>query len=78
MKITEQVDKPTTVTKDVICDRCGKSCVIEMGKVKIIEAGELSAFWGFGSKQDGENRHYDLCEECFDKVAEFIKAGVPK
>tara|TARA_Y100000310_G_C20313943_1_gene637521 strand:+ start:404 stop:655 length:252 start_codon:yes stop_codon:yes gene_type:complete len=59
-------------TKQIIdceCDVCGKKCKSEYG----IERGVLSADWGYGSNKDGERHECHLCEECYDKVKEFIE-----
>lgn len=47
---------------DKICDVCEESVVIE-GKYE--ETGTLSASFGYGSKEDGNVYHLDLCEKCF-------------
>lgn len=52
---------------DIICDVCEDSVVIE-GNCE--ETGTLSASFGYGSKEDGNVYHLDLCENCF-KVALF-------
>ena len=52
---------------DRVCDVCKESVMIDVGN-KIDEYGELKAQWGYGSKEDGNTYHLDLCESCF-KVA---------
>jgi hypothetical protein len=47
---------------DKICDVCEESVLIE-GKYE--ESGTLSASFGYGSKDDGNVYHLDLCEKCF-------------
>ena len=47
---------------DKICDVCEESVLIE-GKYE--ESGTLSASFGYGSKEDGNVYHLDLCEKCF-------------
>ena len=47
---------------DKICDVCEESVFIE-GKSE--ETGTLSASFGYGSKEDGNVYHLDLCEKCF-------------
>lgn len=50
---------------DKICDVCDKSVLVS-GEYE--ESGTLSANFGYGSKEDGNVYHLDLCERCF-KVA---------
>lgn len=52
---------------DKVCDVCEESVLIE-GKYE--ESGTLSASFGYGSKEDGNVYHLDLCEKCF-KTALF-------
>lgn len=47
---------------DKICDVCEESVLIEE---KYEESGTLSASFGYGSKEDGNVYHLDLCEKCF-------------
>ncbi len=47
---------------DKIGDVCEESVLIE-GKYE--ESGTLSASFGYGSKEDGNVYHLDLCEKCF-------------
>jgi hypothetical protein len=47
---------------DKICDVCEESVLID-GQYE--ESGTLSASFGYGSKEDGNVYHLDLCEKCF-------------
>lgn len=58
---------------DIVCDVCGKSCVKFNDDPGCAEYATLEAFWGYWSKKDGEKFHNDFCEECFDKILNFIK-----
>jgi DNA-directed RNA polymerase alpha subunit len=53
---------------DIECDVCGSLCKKECD----IESASLTAIWGFDSRKDGEKHSCDLCEDCYDKVHEFI------
>lgn len=55
---------------DRVCDVCNKSVMNEIAEHKYEECGELKANWGYGSKNDGESYHIDLCENC-SRVALF-------
>lgn len=64
---------------DILCNRCGKSIVVErsQGPGALVEAlwaekAALVADWGYHSSRDGEQWRADLCEECADRVRELI------
>jgi len=74
MKTFELKRKKVEELKDIICDSCGKSCLIDTGlKFKNFEFMELKAEWRFGSKKDGEEWNAHLCEKCVDEKLSFIK-----
>lgn len=63
------------LAKDVTCDICGQSCVIgdfEGGHVSA-EYATLFAHWGFFSRRDCKENQCDMCEQCFQKVVDFIQ-----
>ena len=68
MRIIE--DKVVATVVDRVCDVCNESVMIEVNDYKYEECGELKAQWGYGSKEDGNTYHLDLCESCF-KIALF-------
>lgn len=37
------------------------------------EFGVLEASYGYGSNQDGESFHFDLCETCFGELVNKVK-----
>jgi len=51
----------------VICNGCGKKIVVREG---IVREGVFSVHhtWDFFSEKDGEVHHWDLCEECYDRL----------
>lgn len=58
-----------------ICDVCGNSC--NASKDKRYESHEyatLFGHWGYDSKRDGDVFECHLCEECYDRVVEFIES----
>ena len=67
-----KVKKDVTIEKvdDVICDVCGKRC---KGSCDI-ECATLAATWGYDSKRDGEVHECDMCEDCYEKVCQFIES----
>jgi len=54
----------------IYCDMCNKLCTDEMYGS---EYATLEAMWGYSSKKDGETQEFELCEDCFDKIVNFIK-----
>lgn len=74
-----QVQTTSMELKDIICNRCKKSCVApyhrdETGKVTCCESALLMASWGYGSKKDGETHRANLCEGCYDYV--LVACGI--
>lgn len=86
MKETRETVKTVTVTKDVKCDKCGKSAQKlgatpgsfneDQDDYDLIPMGlcyaELSYRPGFGSAFDGDKWCADLCEGCWLDVMEYI------
>ncbi|RUO37771.1 hypothetical protein CWE13_07450 [Aliidiomarina shirensis] len=77
MKKTAEVAKETTV--DIVCDICGKSVVpdayraLQNNLSEFQDFAVLHASFGYGSSRDGEKVHFDLCEACFETLAEYIE-----
>lgn len=51
----------------VICNKCGKELKVKDG---ILKEGAFQADYLFGyfSKKDGTRHHFDLCEDCYDRL----------
>lgn len=66
------------VVTDVLCDACGTSVVPDFQKKHrdnlndFSDYGMLNASYGYGSNQDGESFHFDLCESCFKELTKKI------
>lgn len=59
---------------DILCDSCGKSCKVESSfSGGLYEFAQFIAGWGYGSRKDGDQWNFLLCEDCADRVYEFIK-----
>lgn len=67
-KITKEIEE----VEDIICDICGKSCRDKYDMN--YEYSTLSASWGYGSHKDTEQWQGDFCENCSDKIKEFIES----
>lgn len=62
--------KSTEGWKDILCDRCGKSCRDNMDMN--FEHARIEACWGFCSNKDLEHHEIDLCEACYDEVIKVM------
>ena len=51
----------------IICNCCGRKITAKNGIVEE-ECVRLEVPFGFFSKKDGQVDHFDLCENCYDKV----------
>jgi hypothetical protein len=84
MLVRQKQQREIEVIVDVLCDRCGQSCVkweirgapesVE-DATTIAEYATFEAHWGYGSSHDGEHWLAHLCEACAEAVREFIDAG---
>ena len=52
----------------VICNGCGKHLLVENGILKE-ECVHVTHDFGFFGKRDGTSHTFDLCEECYEKIA---------
>ncbi|MCP3861815.1 hypothetical protein [Pseudoalteromonas sp.] len=71
MKIFEKRLVETVV--DRVCDVCNESVMADVGGDRVEKFGELKAKWGYGSKEDGNDYHLDLCESCFKVALSALK-----
>ena len=67
MEVLKKVE--TLQVVDYTCDVCNQSCTTGYSA----EYATLEARWGFDSSKDGEIHICHFCENCYNKVAEFIK-----
>ncbi len=88
MEIKETIVIPTEVITDIVCDSCGKSCLIkipssdffnrkefnhEYNAKNVSEFLTIKGDWGYFSKKDGERWEAHICEKCVDEKLSFIK-----
>lgn len=77
----QTVERVEKVVVDVLCDRCGGTCVRERfpteGGAELLqtEKATVRASWGYFSDKDLESWDADLCEGCADELKEWIDAG---
>lgn len=77
MKITEVVQTTETVTKDILCNKCGESCRTNEGDGHkefdgLIEVKVMGGYW---SKVIGDQNYFEfsLCESCLVVLANTFK-----
>ncbi|MDF2544736.1 MAG: hypothetical protein K0S47_4454 [Herbinix sp.] len=51
----------------ILCNVCGKNLKVENGILKE-DAFEATKEWGYFSKRDMEIHHFNICEECYEKM----------
>lgn len=61
-----QVGQERELTQ-VLCNQCGRELKVEDGYLKE-GCFTAEAVFGYFSKKDGSRHHFDLCEECYDKM----------
>ncbi len=61
------LDETNRELDSVICNYCGKNLLVENG---ILKEGclEVDHAFGYFSRKDGQNHHFDLCEDCYEKM----------
>lgn len=59
----------------VLCNCCGKKLAVKEG---IIREGIITIdhVWDFFSEKDGEVHHFDICEDCYDKIISEFRLPV--
>jgi hypothetical protein len=56
-----------TITEDVICNKCKRSCRCEDWD-HAFEFVEIKQMWGYLSRKDLEVHRSHLCESCYDEL----------
>lgn len=51
----------------VVCNQCGRALKTENERLKEF-CFEADALFGYFSRKDGARHHFDLCEDCYDKL----------
>lgn len=82
MKITKEVQQTVTVTKDIICNKCGESCCTSTSDPDEVTAWrdydgllEASGSGGYHSKHIGDMTYFtfSLCERCLMELFKTFK-----
>lgn len=80
MKITEKkkVTKEITVTKDILCNSCGKTCSAEFHRAAYYGLIEVKVSGGCSSPvlEDLTTYTFSLCENCLGGLFETFKLPV--
>ena len=72
MIIKEKIQIETSVTKDIICNRCGETTNGELCPANF-QYASLKAEWGYGSRKDWETHTAHICEKCYDTITSEFK-----
>lgn len=59
----------------IFCNSCGKELTKENG-ILMEDAFEATKEWGYFSNRDMQVHHFNLCEECYDKMIADFKIPV--
>ena len=51
----------------VVCNQCGRRLKVENGYLKEFCFSADTVF-GYFSRKDGMEHHFDLCEDCYDRL----------
>lgn len=62
-------------TNTLYCNSCGKLLKAENGILKE-DAFEATKEWGYFSERDMEVHHFNLCEDCYNKVISQFKIPI--
>ena len=57
------------------CNCCGKTFKVENG-IMLEDAFEATKEWGYFSGRDMEVHHFNLCEDCYNKMISQFKIPV--
>jgi len=72
MEMRQVVPKQTLV--GYVCDICGQSCnASQDGRYEAHEFALLYARWGYHSRKDMQSHECHMCENCYDRVWEFVE-----
>jgi len=79
MRVIETQMIETKVVMDVLCDRCGKSCMTQLDEgpppLRQPELGTFKASWGWDSNHDLESWTCVLCESCCEEFKTWVDVG---
>lgn len=59
----------------ILCNSCGKELKKENG-ILMEDAFEATKEWGYFSNRDMQVHHFNLCEECYEKMIADFKIPV--
>lgn len=75
MKILKKVSVVKDEIEDVICNVCGEK-IQKDDYGNIFDYLSIEKKWGYYSKCDGEKHSFDICENCYHKLAETFKIKI--
>jgi hypothetical protein len=71
----EQETQNIEVIKDILCNKCGKSCKKHEGFEESFSFADLNVHWGYFSddNRDGEVHEAHLCQSCWEGIVATFK-----
>ena len=60
----------------MVCNSCGKMILQSENGLMMEEMASFSHTWGYFSQKDGLKQEFELCESCFDRIAESFQISV--
>jgi len=67
----ENETKEVAVIKDVLCNKCGVSCLCHT--TCGFSYASLNVHWGYGSTRDMEVHEAQLCQNCWEEIIKTFK-----
>lgn len=71
MQRVKRVSRKVPICVDILCNKCGVSCLKHKGKnhnLDSFECASIIASWGYESHKDGARTNAHLCEDCLDEL----------
>lgn len=53
---------------DIYCNMCGRK-IEQKQELPMEDFVSVVKSWGYFSRKDGENHAFELCEDCYDRIA---------
>lgn len=65
------------IVSRIVCNGCGKVIEVKCG-MPMEGVLQVCQAWGYLSGKDGEVDHFDLCEECYDRITGQFRIPLKK
>jgi hypothetical protein len=72
MRKIEKKNIPVEIVTEILCNKCGKSFnVVDFENTNLIDSFKI--VFGYGSRFDGEQWSFDLCNNCIIEMVSTFK-----